>query len=653
MRLLKAQLLFLVLSLQIFCHVKAQQLFNTLDIEKIISLEEGRANKKISHKTNVFTENYDQVYLRASWQIDPMVYYIRGELVYHLRPLSSDLNTLYFELSDSLQFNWFIFQGDTSYNFERPGGDLIILYLGAAMNSSIDSVTLSYEGAPPSTGFGSFNQSSHLNDSIIWTLSEPYGSSDWFPGKESLTDKLDSLDVFIRTPLKYHAGTAGILMSEAPIPGMEEKIIHWRHRYPIANYLIGVAITNYAVINENALLNSGDTVKIINYIYPEDSALYAANPPVAIPFLQLFSDLFGDYPFKKEKYGHAQFNWGGGMEHQTMSFVYRLEYFELTAHELAHQWFGDKVTCGSWQDIWLNEGFATYLSGLCYEYLAPQYWIPFKDAHQDRAFKDTIGSVFCEDTSDVGRIFSGSLSYSKGAYLLHMLRWKLGDEDFFKGVYEYINDTTLCYGFARTDDLIHHLEAVSGQQLGEFFNDWFYGKGYPTYHLKWASLPDKRVNIAIHQTQNHSSVSFFEMPVPVRLKDASHDTVVVIQNDANDLTYTIGPLSFTPDSIFFDPDLWLLAKSDTPQYDKMISQLLILYPNPASDEITIGFHGDQETVEEINIYDVTGKRMVGLNTEATSFFNPVTIDISNLSGGYYLVNLLTDKQRYVQRIVKF
>ncbi len=108
-----------------------------------------------------------------------------------------------------------------------------------------------------------------------------------------------------------------------------------------------------------------------------------------------------------------------------------------------------------------------------------------------------------------------------------------------------------------------------------------------------------------------------------------------------------------PDSIFFDPDLWLLAKSDTPQYDKMISQLLILYPNPASDEITIGFHGDQETVEEINIYDVTGKRMVGLNTEATSFFNLVTIDISNLSGGYYLVNLLTDKQRYVQRIVKF
>jgi aminopeptidase N len=453
--------------------------------------------------------------------------------------------------------------------------------------------------------------------------------------------------------MKYHAGAAGILVSETPISGTDEKMIHWRHRYPIANYLIGVAITNYAVINEIALLHSGDSVKIINYIYPEDSAIYAANPPVAIPFLQLYSDYFGDYPFKEEKYGHAQFNWGGGMEHQTMSFVYGLEYYELVAHELAHQWFGNKVTCGSWQDIWLNEGFATYLSGLCYEQLAPQYWTLFKQGRQASAFTDSTGSVFCEDTSDVSRIFSGSLTYSKGAYLLHMLRWKLGDEIFFKGVYEYINDTTLCYGFARTDDLVQHLEAASGQQLDEFFNDWFYGEGYPTYHLKWAKLPDNKLNIAIHQTQNNPTVSYFEMPVPLLLKNALHDTLVVIQNDANDLTYTIGPLSFIPDSIFFDPDLWLLAKKDTPQYDPMLSQLVAIYPNPASDAITIIFHGDQEVVEEITLFDLTGKKMISLNTAAASFYDPVTIDISNLSGGYYLVNLRTNKQQYVQRMVKF
>jgi hypothetical protein len=234
-----------------------------------------------------------------------------------------------------------------------------------------------------------------------------------------------------------------------------------------------------------------------------------------------------------------------------------------------------------------------------------------------------------------------------------MLRWKLGDEIFFKGVYEYINDTTLCYGFARTDDLVQHLEAASGQQLDEFFNDWFYGKGYPRYHIKWAKLPDNKLNIAIHQTQNNPTVSYFEMPVPLLLKNALHDTLVVIQNDANDLTYTIGPLSFIPDSIFFDPDLWLLAKKDAPQYDPMLSQLVAIYPNPASDAITIIFHGDQEVVEEITLFDLTGKKMISLNTAAASFYDPVTIDISNLSGGYYLVNLRTNKQQYVQRMVKF
>jgi aminopeptidase N len=630
----------------------AQEAFDPLLSEKIFQQEQFVARQKMSYRESALTSNYDQVYLRTSWNIDPTIYYISGEVTFYIRAANEDLTTVYFDLSDSLQCNWFLFRGDTIYDFARPGGDLLELHLGNPISSGqIDSVTINYEGIPVASGFGSFSQSGHNGDSIISTLSEPYGSSDWFPCKKSLSDKLDSLDVFVKTPVKYKVGTNGILVSEIPV-GSEEKIVHWRHRYPIATYLIGVAVTNYAVLEEEALLSSGDTVKVLNYLYPEDSATYAQSSHAVLGFLQLYSDLFGDYPFINEKYGVAQWNWGGGMEHQTMSFVLAAEIFELAAHELGHQWFGDKVTCGSWQDIWLNEGFATYLSGLCYENIATQYWMSFKITQRDRALRDSTGSVFCEDTTDVARIFSGSLSYSKGAYLLHMLRWKLGDEVFFQAIRNYVNDADLCYSFARTEDLKQHLEETSGQNLDEFFDDWFYGKGYPGYHIKWLKLSDGTVKFSVHQTQNNPDVSFFEMPVPIFLKNATADTTLVLNVTENDMTFQAGPFDFAPDSLFIDPELWLLTKHNSVEYDSLLSSSLLVFPNPAIDEIKISYTNSSDRLREVVLYDVAGKKLVSLSVSEISFFNPVIINISNLARGCYFLDLVTDDHSYVERIVK-
>ncbi|MEO6168857.1 MAG: M1 family aminopeptidase [Chitinophagales bacterium] len=646
--------LFLFLLVMISGRAIAQEIFDPQYLEKIILQEQKSGRSKIFFRESAITDDYDLNYMRAWWEIDPAVYYIKGALSYYFHPVNTAITAISFDLSDSLLFTYFVYHGDTSYNFTRPGNNIVECQFPQSIASAQqDSITLCYEGKPASTAFGSFEQETHNDQPIIWTLSEPYGASDWFVCKNSLADKIDSIDIFIKTPTNYHAGTAGILMSETPVSGSNDKIIHWRHRYPIATYLIGVAVTNYAIIHQNAALSSGKNVPVLQYLYPEDSAAYMNDTTLIVKFLQLFSNLFGDYPFADEKYGHAQWNWGGGEEHQTMSFVVNAGSFELIAHELAHQWFGDKVTCGSWTDIWLNEGFATYLSGLSYENIGPLYWMPFKITQRDRALKDSTGSVFCDDTTDVSRIFNSSLSYSKGAYLLHMLRWKMGDEIFFNAVSAYVNDPDLCYGFARTADLQQHLESVSGQDLDEFFEDWFYGKGYPTYYFKWANLPDGKVNIAIHQTQNHPSVSFYEMPVPIRLKDETHDTTIVIQNNANDLTYLTGPFSFLPDSIFFDPELWLLAKSKPPVYDPLLSDLLTIFPNPATDAITISYHSNEDALQQITLYDISGKRMKELFTASTGSYNPVTLDISNLSGGYYFLEIITTANKYVERIVKF
>jgi len=625
----------------------SQQLFSPAALDSIIQSEEQVASQKFSKTETPHTDEYNIVYMRAQWRVDPRVYYISGSITYFIKPVSESLSEVHFDLSDSMQFNSFSFHGNISTNFSRDSNQVILHLPSAIPTGNVDSVTLNYEGKPVSTAFGSFVQSSHNGDSILWTLSEPYGASDWFPCKNSLTDKIDSIDIYVQIPNGDRCGTAGILVNQYS-QNDSEKIVHWKSHFPIATYLIGISVTNYAEIDEVAPLSSGDTVKVIEYIYPEDSAGYVS---AIVPMIQLYSNLFGDYPFKKEKYGQAQWNWGGGEEHQTMSFVYHPGIFELIAHELGHQWFGDKITCASWQDIWLNEGFATYLSGLCYENLAPEYWMPYKITYLHNALRDSTGSVFCDDTADVSRIFSSALSYAKGAYLLHMLRWKLGDEIFFSAIDSYINDPNLVYGFAHTSDLKKHLEDASGQNLDEFFNDWFYGKGYPSYHVKWANNDDGTVSIVVNQTQNNPAVSFFEMPLPIELKNADNDTIIRVENDFNNQSFVVGPFNFSPDSLKFDPELWIASTHNTVEYDTALADPFIIYPNPARDQIEISFHSN-DLSNEINVFDESGRKMISINSSPASPLHQVSLDISSWSAGCYLVELKSSLSRRIGKFVK-
>jgi aminopeptidase N len=354
------------------------------------------------------------------------------------------------------------------------------------------------------------------------------------------------------------------------------------------------------------------------------------------------------YPYANEKYGHAQFGWGGGMEHQTMSFMNNFS-FGLIAHELAHQWFGDYITLGSWQDIWLNEGFATYMTGLAHENLEDGFWWPvWKSQIVKQVTSQPGGSVFVKDTTSIGTIFNGRLSYSKGAYILHMLRWVLGDENFFKGIQNYFNDPEIANGFARNDQFVKHMEITGDTSLTGFFNDWYYGEGFPIYSAQFAPAKKGVLKIILSQTTSHNSVDFFEMPVPVRLysfgKTDSLD--IRLENTVNNQAFFV-QVDFQVAELKIDPDYWLISKTAEIVKVQAIPSLneMVIYPNPFTDNFSVFVPFGQQIIS-VRLFTVEGTQIKESIGNERNFYLP------EITRGVYFIQIKTGSGIFEQKIVK-
>jgi aminopeptidase N len=616
--------------------LSAQQATSLKSIIDISTNEMAAYQKFMQPHNQQIVNNYDLKYHRFYWFVDPSQDYIRGAVTSYFVPTQPDMSSIQFELSSVLVADSAYHHGFT-YGVNHVGNVITVPFGEIIPVGTIDSVTIFYHGSPPETGYGSFKDSVHAGTPVMWTLSEPYGASDWWPSKNDLTDKIDSTDAYIVTPNGNHVASNGVLVSETPF-GINFKLAHWKHRYPIASYLIAIASTNYARYSDYYIKGS-DSLLVLNYVYPEDSLALSKQTPYILPTMGLYEELFGPYPFNREKYGQAQFSWGGGMEHQTMTFLGKGAFNpETSAHELSHQWFGDMVTCGSWHDIWLNEGFATYSAGLRYEYLDDFYWNIWK--YQNISFvcyQDQAGSVYCDDTTDINRIFDARLSYSKGAMILHMLRWVIGDDNFFRGIREYLNDPKLKYGFAYSSDLISHMESASGRDLTKYFAEWLYGQGFPTYTIDVGQSPDHNTSVTIYQSQSDTSVSYFELPVPIQFWGGGKDTILVFNNTFSGEVFAANP-GFAIDSVKFDPDLWLISAHNTVTLGRKelpAGKTLILIPNPANDYLFV--QNNLGKINSVEILSIDGKTAAKptINEEANGF----KLDIHQLKNGIYLLRI--------------
>jgi aminopeptidase N len=604
-------------------------------------------DSRIYQKSAGFTEsdNYasaDVIYQRLNFTVDPAVNYISGSVFSSLKFMKDNIAQIEFDLTDgmtvdSVQYN------QKKVAFQHLANKINITLPSTASKNTVGSVEVFYHGAPLQNGMGSFVSSAHNNNPIIWTLSEPYGAKDWWPCKESLVDKIDSMDVYITCPQQYRAASNGKLI-EDKISG-QNRTAHWSHRFPIATYLVGIAVTNYQTYSDFLDLSNGKKIEVLNYVYPEYLTTAKSKSTDILNILSFYNTKFMTYPFANEKYGHAQFGWSGGMEHQTMSFVNSLD-FELVAHEMSHQWFGDYITLASWHDIWLNEGFATYLTGLTYENLLNgQYWQSWKDIQVKRITSSPDGSVYVADTTDINRVFNSRLSYSKGAYLLHMLRWEMGDEKFFQGMKNYLNDPAMANGFASQQQFVKHMETVADTTFTEFFKDWYYGEGYPTYRLTCFTDFGKQ-KLRISQTQSNSSVGFFEMHIPVRVWKDGKYTDLRLYNTNQNQEFVIA--DGMVDKIEFDPDKWLIAKADIVDAVLQVSEIRDIRIIPENESKSIRVLLPEYSGEgKLRIVDLSGR--IVKNCELSG--NDSKIAISDLRNGIYLVEVQSGKLMKTEKVL--
>lgn len=590
-------------------------------------------------------EQYDIKYVKFDISLTNESTAISGSVVTQAIVTAPILTEYVFELTDTLTID-----SVKIFNQVRPvshNGYVHKVSLGTPITTgNTFNVEVFYHGvAKTGNAFGNagLNNDTARGNKYTFSISEPYNAREWWPCKQSLQDKIDSADIWITIPEGLKAGSNGLLQSITPFPGNTTRY-HWKTNYPIAYYLLSVAVGPYSEYSFYTHLSTGDSVLIQNYIY-NDPKFFIENKAAMDSLgtmLQFLSGLFGDYPFKDEKYGHCMAPYFGGMEHQTMSTQIDFN-SNLTIHEMGHQWFGDYVTCATWKDIWLNEGFASYIEYLYKEnFRTKAEAVDHMVVFHDRALKAPFATIYVDDTTNPQRIFDGGLSYSKAAAVVHMLRFVINDDAlFFELLRAYLqqfgNSNTTTEGFKLL------AEQKTGLDLSAFFNQWIYKQGHPIYSATWNQVLDQ-VFIKINQEGAAPlSQNVFETPIELKLLSPYGDSMARITiTKASQAFKFIWNKPMTGFSI--DPDNWVLNDTKLIERDNELglndlsSNSIIVFPNATRDRWhIIGLKMNYDMV----LTDMNGKPLwQGGNGNLTG----MTIPYISQETGTYILRLFLGKE---------
>ena len=574
---------------------------------------------------NPDSSDYDQYYYHLSFNISTSLWNLTGTVKGHFRSKVNGLSEikLNFDSREDIG-SWQNLSVTGNVSSWTLSNWVLRVQLDHVYNvGDTFSVTVHYSGVPRSSGLMGFSfEYNAYNDLVVSTLSEPYLAQTWWPCKDDPADKMDSARIDITVPTGFIAASNGVL--ETVIDnGNGTQTFYWKENHPITTYLISLAISNYATFADSFEYSPGQFMPIRYYVYPAELTTAQVAFQKLPQMLQVYSNLYGLYPFWDEKYGQAEFEWGGAMEHQTCTSIGDVsEAWETVyAHELAHQWFGDLVTCHDWGHIWMNEGFATYSEAL---------WL--ESAYGESAYFDKMNNmlnylytwgedpVYRYSIDDPWYIFDWTV-YAKGAWVLHMFRHMVGDSLFFEIMHDYPNDPTFKDSTVTTEQFRDFCESKTGMDLDWYFQQWIYEPGFPKYQWGWDKYESNGqhylyVKIIQENWQvNQTPVPVFKMPLDLAIQysDGTRDTVTVW--DSLQVQDFHIPVPKTPTLVYFDPLNWVLKEATYVPVSKLRPPVYLAdkyalypnYPNPFNNSTRIPFSLDTSGHVVLNIYDVNGR----------------------------------------------
>ncbi|MBZ0203130.1 MAG: T9SS type A sorting domain-containing protein [Ignavibacteria bacterium] len=504
-----------------------------------------------------------------------------------------------------------------------------------------------------------YDSAFHVNNGLVYTDCEHQGARKWFPCWDKPSDKATT-DITVKVPSNVLLGSNGLLRDS--IRSGDTIYYHWVSRDPMSTYLITIAGStdyNLEIRYWPKLSNPLDSIPI--RYYPKPGETYTNVRDSMNILVDFYSSRFGEYPFEKIGFASSDMQANGCMENQTLiTMVPGTWVLWGAGHEFSHHWFGDLITCGTWADVWLNEGFATYCEALWYEHLLGVN--EYKNAMDLKAQSYFTGNngrpIYNPEWIDneppnLWTLLYYPLMYAKGSCVLYMLRNVLGDSVFFDVIHSYVTDTNFTFKNAVTDDFTAKINQVTGQDYSWFINEWVKQPNHPVYqnNVFFINLGggNWRVNFVAKQIQLNTP--FHKMPVEIKVHFTdSTDTLLNVFNNTNNQSFTFD-FNKQPDSLKFDPDDKIILKQGTTTIGiTMISDVIPErfslsqnYPNPFNPVTKIKFSIPKSSQVKIVIFDLLGKE---IETIVDQQLNPGEyendFDGSRLSSGVYFYMLIAD-----------
>jgi len=556
---------------------------------------------------------------------------------------------------------------DGTSTTHSTNGDSLLINLPHTYNTNDTfDILIGYHGSWSVTSYQSGfvfyprNYNSNTLHALAYTLGEPWDARAWMPCYDDPFDKADDgCLMHVTVPDSYTVCANGELTGITY--AQNTATFTWEEHYPIATYLMHFGASIFSPWSNWYVSPSNDTIEIIHYVWPEDSAQSVSSLGDVLVSMALLDSMYGSYPF--DRYGHDivyPYAWGG-MEHQENTTLHRNAiggshgWKRIIAHELAHQWWGDMITCIDFRDIWLNEGCATY-SDANYDWYT-MGWSYFLGTMQDRA-----QDYFQADASwrrplydpPTNEIFNWGYTYCKACWVMHMLRF-LNPAHFFEGMQAYRDSFE--YGCASTDDMNAVFSAVYGADLTWFFDEWIYDQGYPEYEVYWNCIPSGgnylfRTNI--YQVQTNAP-AVFHMPLQIMLTTTGPDTLMNIQvTSSPQYAEFLIPDSVT--AIDFDPDQYILCQYETFYgieelvQDEPLYNDLFINTNPSRRPV-ITYVVNQTGPVQISLFNISGRIQHTLynGIRSPGIYN---ITVQDLPAGVYFCRFVTPVNEKVEKLIK-